>query len=493
MPQRHDLDSIEARLQQLERDSAAISETPAESLAPVLELAQQAWRQRRARRAWTPWQAPPADGLTLPSAPRGIDAVCAVLTQSIVDVGLNTTSPRYLGWVPGGGMAAAAAGDYLAALTNAYAGLQEPAPGAVAMEVVLLSWLAEAVGFSGAMATGMAGPGWAGDLCSGGSMANAIALHAASPRVTRALAGDRSQHMRPEDLDFPTFLTAQAHGCVQAGLRLIGHAGGAVEVASDDQGRMSLDALHAALSDLPERDGPRGILVASAGNVHTGGIDPLDRLADVAQAHRLWLHVDGAYGGCFVLCRDGKARLSGIERADSVVLDPHKGLFQPYGIGAVLLREGRRLYAAHSARHAYIDEADIPDPSAMHRSPELSRHFRALRLWLSVQLTGTGGFQAALAHRLLLARWAWERLGALDGIRRGPPPSLSIVCFQIIGCSAQDAVEHLRVRHDHFLTTTGLHGETWVRLVVLGAAVSLESMREAIDAIAQTAATLRTT
>lgn len=491
MTHRHDMDAIEARLLQLQRESAAISSTPVESLAPVLELAQQAWRQRHERRAWIPWDHPPSAGLELPTTPRDLDAVCTVLSQSVVDVGLNTTSPRYLGWVPGGGMAAAAAGDYLAALTNAYAGLQEPAPGAVAMEVVLLSWLAEAVGFTGAMATGTEATGWSGDLCSGGSMANTIALNAACPRVTRALGGDRRQHMLAEDLDFPTFLTAQTHGCVRAGLRLIGHAGGLREVGTDTQGRMSLDSLHAALSGLPERDGHRGILVASAGNVHTGGIDPLPQLADIAQEHRLWLHVDGAYGGCFALCADGRARLAGIERADSVVLDPHKGLFQPYGIGAVLIREGRRLYAAHSDRHAYIDEADVPDPSAMHRSPELSRHFRALRLWLSVQVSGTSVFQAALSHRLLLTRWAWERLGDIPGVRRGPLPALSIVCFQVIGCDAHRAVEHLRVAHDHFLTTTTLHGETWIRLVVLGAAVSLDSLGDALLAIAQTAETAR--
>ena len=123
----------------------------------------------------------------------------------------------------------------------------------------------------------------------------------------------------------------------------------------------------------------------------------------------------------------------------------------------------------------------------MHRSPELSRHFRALRLWLSVQLAGTRSFQAALNHRLLLAKWAWEQLGCIPGVRRGPPPALSIVCFQIVGCGARQAVEHLRVVHDHFLTTTRLHGETWLRLVVLGSAVSLESLGAAIRAIAQTA------
>ena len=105
-----------------------------------------------------------------------------------------------------------------------------------------------------------------------------------------------------------------------------------------------------------------------------------------------------------------------------------------------------------------------------------------------MQLTGTRSFQAALTHRLLLARWAWEQLGELPGVRRGPPPALSIVCFQIIGSDARRAAEHLRVVHDHFLTTTRLHGETWLRLVVLGAAVSLDSLGEAIRAIAQTAA-----
>ncbi len=478
---------LEASIRALLAQSARIGGLTTDDLAPVRALAEEAWRDRATRRAWIPWSTPPA-GIEPPEQPRALSAVCETLRAGLIDIGLNTTSPRYLGWVPGGGTAASAAGDYLAALINPYAGLQEPAPGAVAMEVSLLTWLGHAVGYRGEFATDARSPGFSGDLCGGGSMANAAALLAATPRVTRALAGDTEQAMRPEDLDFPTFLTAEAHGCLRAGLRLIGHAGGMRAVASDAQGRMDPTDLRRRLVDLPRRDGPRGVIVASAGNVHTGAIDPLPLLADIAAEHGLWLHVDGAYGGCFSLCDDGRSRLAGIERADSVALDPHKGLMQPYGIGAVLVADGRRLYAAHSDHHDYIDASALPDPSAMHRSLELSRHFRALRLWLSVQLVGTAGFSAALSARLLMAEWVWRALDETPGVTTGPRPDLSIVCFRFTRRDPRAAVAELRERHDHFLTTTTLHGVVWIRLVVLGAAVSLESLSAAVAAIAATAA-----
>ena len=476
----HEPDLLDT-IRRLTADSARLSSLREDEVAPLLQLAARAWQDRAQRPAWVPWQAPPADGIDLPAAPRSVEAVCQTLQSAIIDIGLNTTSPRYLGWVPGGGTLPSAAGDYLAALTNAYAGLQEPAPGAVAMEVALLTWLGEWVGFTGGFATSARSDGFSGDLCSGGSMANTIALHAASPRIDRP-----GQVLHPEDLDFPVFLTAQTHGCVRSALRLIGHAGGIRTVATDAWGRMSLDDLTAGLVDLPDRGAYRGVIVASAGSVQAGALDPLADLAQLARQHRLWLHVDGAYGGCFALC--APERFAGLAAASSVVLDPHKGLFQPYGIGAVLVRPGARLYSAYSDHHDYIDESALPDPSAMHRSPELSRHFRALRLWLTVQLLGRDTLTAALSLRLSLAQWVWQALSETPGVIVGPPPDLSIVCFRFARQDAREAVAHLRAHHDHFLTTTTLRGVVWVRLVVLGAAVSLESLQRAVAAIAATAA-----
>ena len=135
------------------------------------------------------------------------------------------------------------------------------------------------------------------------------------------------------------------------------------------------------------------LVVASAGTVDTGAIDPLPELADLCARHGAWLHVDGAYGGLFALCEEGRALLRGIELADSVALDPHKTLFLPYGTGAALVRDRRHLLASFSASADYIrplGQSEVgPSPSDL--SPELTRHFRGLRLWLPLQMAGLGG------------------------------------------------------------------------------------------------------
>src|SRR4030095_9680984 len=171
----------------------------------------------------------------------------------------------------------------------------------------------------------------------------------------------------------------------------------------------------------------------SAGTTNTGAVDPLPDLADMAAREGLWLHVDGAYGGFFVLTERGRRALAGIERADSIVLDPHKGMFLPYGTGCLLAKDGETLRRAHSVPADYLPtmqhDADRVDFSEI--SPELSRDYRGLRVWLPLQLRGTRAFQEALDEKADLAGWAHDVLRTIDGIEIVAAPQLSLVVFRL--------------------------------------------------------------
>jgi len=197
---------------------------------------------------------------------------------------------------------------------------------------------------------------------------------------------------------------------------------------------MSAEALEQALEE-DRRNGIRSwLVVASAGTVDTGSVDPLAEIAAICRRYDAWFHVDGAYGGLFALCDEGKRLLGGIEQADSVALDPHKTLFLPYGTGAVVVRQGKHLLDAFSASADYIRpfaETDV-GPSPADLSPELTRHFRALRLWLPLQMAGVAAFRAAQAEKLALARYFHARLSELDGWDPGPAPDLSVVAFRYL-------------------------------------------------------------
>lgn len=220
-------------------------------------------------------------------------------------------------------------------------------------------------------------------------------------------------------------------------------------------------------------------------------------MAEVAQQHRLWLHVDGAYGAMFALCPSGGKMLRGIELSDSLVLDPHKGLFMPCGSGAVLVRNADALLHAYYYHADYLQDEDVlasPDEiSPAELSPELTRPFRGLRLWLSLKLLGVAPFRAALEEKLLLARHFHEQIQRVNGFRTGPPPDLSIVTFRYLPQRGdanefnQQLVSAIQRDGRIFLSSTTINGEVTLRLAVLSLPTHLETIELAIDLLRQKA------
>jgi glutamate/tyrosine decarboxylase-like PLP-dependent enzyme len=358
---------------------------------------------------------PAAAEFSIDEAPGAAADVLATLDR-VAQLGINQTSGGHFAFIPGGGLFPAALGDLIADVANPYAGVRFAAPAATSMERSLVRWMADLAGYP---------PTAGGDLTSGASVA-----HLEGIVTARDAAG-----VRPADAsDTVVYLTSETHHCIEKALRICGLADCIVrQVAVDERRRLRADALDATIR-ADRRAGLRPwLVVATAGTVDAGAVDPLDAAAAVADEHGAWLHVDAAYGGFFVLTAHGRRVLAGIERSQTVVMDPHKGLFLPFGSGALIVRDERQLAAAHRYSADYLADArGAGEYSASDLSVELSRPFRAPRLWLPLKLFGLAPFRAALEEKLLLARYLHSRLAETPRWVVGPEPDLSVVTFRYL-------------------------------------------------------------
>lgn len=411
----------------------------------------------------------PARDPAFPDSPVSVEQALAFIREQIEGRGITTASGRFMGYIPGGGLFGAALGDFLADVSNKYAGFASAAPGAVRLENACIRWLADAIGLPAEAA---------GSLTSGGSIANLAAIVAARDMRDRSGGG-------------AVYLAPTAHYCVDKALKIAGRADAPRRVLElNERHRISLDSLAAAL-DRDRRDGVRPwLVVASAGTVDTGSVDPLGAIAELCAQYDAWLHVDGAYGGLFMLCPEGRSVLGGIERADTLAVDPHKTLFLPYGTGAVLARDGRALRGSFSATADYITPfAEHEDVSPSDLSPELTRHFRALRLWLPIQLAGVQAFRAAQSEKIGLARYLHARLSEMPGWEPGPAPDLSVVAFRYrpekgdIDAFNEKLTRYLQDQGRVFFSATRIHGRTHLRAAILSFRTHLEHVDEAIDVL----------
>jgi aromatic-L-amino-acid decarboxylase len=352
--------------------------------------------------------------------PGGIDEVIRLLDRA-ASASLTAPGPGYLAYIPGGGIYGAALADFVADCLNRYTGLAAPAPALFRLEEDVLAWLCRAFGY-GREARGLLTPG--------GSLATVSAVVAAR----HARFGDAGDFRRAI-----AYTSSQAHHSVWKAIRLAGIPAGNVRfIDVDADFRLRPHALAAAIDEDRARGQEPFLVIAAAGTTNTGAVDPLGPLADLCARRGLWLHVDAAYGGAFVLCEEGKRRLAGLERADSLTFDPHKGMFLPYGTGCLLVRDGQRLRDAHQVSAEYLqDLAGEHGPvswSPAELGPELSRDFRGLRLWLPLMLHGAAAFRDALAEKLALAAHFTAELerriaGGLP-VELVARPQLSLVTFR---------------------------------------------------------------
>ena len=390
-----------------------------------------------------------------------LDTALEVLTRDVVEPGGHPASPGYLAYIPGGGLYHSAIGDYLAAVSDKYAGVFFAGPGAVRMENMLIRWVADLAGYPA---------GAAGNIASGGSIANLIAI---------TTARDAHGLVAAEFDRAAVYLTSQAHHSIEKALRIAGLREAKIrKVETDDRFRMRPDSL-AQMIAADRAAGLRPwLIVSAAGTTDTGAVDPLEELGTIAAREKCWFHVDAAYGGFFLLTDHGREIMRGIERSDSAILDPHKGLFLPWGSGIVIVRDAKLLAASNSYFGNYMQDAqpEASEFSPADLSPELTKHFRGLRMWLPLILLGTKPFSAALEEKLLLARYFRDEVQTL-GFEVGPTPDLSIVTFRWhpAGASLDQAnemnkriVDNLRRDGRIFMSSTMLDERFTIRMAALG-------------------------
>ncbi len=395
----------------------------------------------------------------------------------------TTAGPGYLGYIPGGGLYPAALADLIQNTTNRFTGIWRGAPALVQLEANALDWIREWMTFPDTTR---------GLFTTGGSMATFNAVLCA-----------REQHLGSDIRPGVAYTSAQAHHSVAKSAKLAGIMPDRVRrIEVDDQFRMRTDALADAI-EADRRAGLQPFLVVSAaGTTNTGAVDPLGPIADLCAHEGLWHHVDGAYGGFFYMCPELRPLLVGLERADSLTLDPHKGLFLPYGTGALLVRDGSVLRRVHAAAGDYLpampEEADdCYDPSQY--GPELSRGFPGLRVWLSVKLYGTAKLRAAVAEKRALALQAAEAIGRLPGVVMDAPPQLSLFAFHLEwpgstldeqNAATQQLLDRVTARGKVMLTGCSTGGRFLARVCVLSFRTRQEQIDTCVEHVTEEAARL---
>ncbi len=408
----------------------------------------------------------PAPPLDFKDTPRTIEELVGFVQKNVDDTGINPASSRHFGYIPGGGLFTTALGDYMAASTNRYAGISFASPGGVRVENQLIRWMCRMMGYPDTAL---------GNLTSGGSIANMIGIVTAR------------DHAQLKAVDYPKaciYLTQHTHHCVQKSLKIVGLAEAPVRYipVMDD---MKMDPT--ALENQIKKDLAKGLhpflIVGSAGTTNTGVIDPLDALADVAEKYQLWFHVDAAYGGFFMMVDDLKHKFKGIERSDSITIDPHKGLFISYGLGAILVKNVEALFESHHYTADYMQDALARNQeiSPADVSPELTKHFRGLRMWLSMHLFGLNALKAAIEEKALLCRYFHEKIQEL-GFEVGPPPELSVMIYRYVPEEGNvDQFNQALVKYVHedgrvFVSSTMINGAFWIRLAVMSFRTHLEEV-----------------
>ncbi len=348
-----------------------------------------------------------------PAAPTDFEEILRRLEADVLPFTGHHDHPRFFAYVPSSPTWPGILGDLLASGVNIFQGTWLQSAGASTVELVVLDWFRQWIGYPG-QASGV--------LVSGGSLANLTAL--ACARETRA--GGRGENAI-------VYLTTQGHSSVTRALRVLGFRSEQIRALPvDDRLRLRPDALAAAIEHDVRAGRQPFVAIANAGATSTGAVDPIDEVAAVCAERGVWLHVDAAYGGFAILTERGKGWLAGLDQADSVTLDPHKWLYQPYEVGCLLVRDGPLLSRAFHIMPDYLQDTAVGgvEVNFADRGIQLTRAARALKLWISLQYFGVDAFRAAIDRSLDLALLAEERIRASAELELLSPATLGVVCFR---------------------------------------------------------------
>ena len=412
-----------------------------------------------------------------PRGPHELDEILAQLERDVLPFMGRSDHPGYFAFVPFGSTWPSALGDFVASALNVYAGSWMESAGPSQVELEVLGWFKQWLGYPATAA---------GALVSGGSAANLTALACAREALDERMSDD---HV--------LYVSDQSHSSLARAARLLGYRSSQVRVVPVDESlRLRAHTLAAAM-DADVRAGRRPFFVsASAGATNAGSVDPLGELAELCDERGVWLHADAAYGGFAALTERGRHALSGIERADSITLDPHKWLYQPYECGCILVRDGARLRAAFEIVPDYLrdSEAQEAEVNFSDLGLQLSRSTRAFKLWFSLRYFGIDAFAAAIDRSLDVAAYAAQAVEAHPMLELRAEPSLGIVCFRRRFDDTDDELEVERRNASlataveasglGLVSSTRLHGRYALRLCVLNHTTGPEHVDAVLGLIA---------
>lgn len=405
--------------------------------------------------------------LDITEQPTDLAVLLDSTSKNIDKVGINGASGGHMGYIPGGGLYPSALGDYIAAVNNRYAGVFFAAPGAVRLENMLIRWMSKLMGFPDTST---------GNLTSGGSIANLVAI----------VTARETFNLKARDFDRAViYLSEQAHHSIQKAIKIAGLSEAQLRYIPLDEGlRLSVKDLENAINEDKEKGLIPFFINASFGTTNTGAIDPINQIAEIAEKHQLWFHVDAAYGGFFKLVPDLEEKFEGIQRADSITLDPHKTLFLPFGTGAILIKDKENLLKAYHFLADYMQDTVEADEeiSPADISPELTKHFRGMRMWLPLKLYGLRPFRASLEEKLYLTRYFYNEIKQVKNFEVGPEPELSVAMFRYVPKN-EDAnnfnrklIQAIQKDGRIFLSSTLINDTFWIRVAVVIFRTHLEQM-----------------
>lgn len=424
----------------------------------------------------------------LPEAAVAPDAILDLFARQILPHPMGNGSPRFFAWVNSPPAPMGVLAELLAAAMNPSCAGGDHA--AIYLERCVVRWLMELVGYptDGSM----------GILASGGSMANLTCLAAARHRAALE-AGWNVRETGIDNADFTLYVSQEGHSCLRKAAELLGLGAGALRtIPVDDNLRMDVDALRETIAD-DRAAGRRPFCVAaSAGTVNSGAIDPLDQIADVCAEEGLWFHVDGAYGAVGILDPAVAPRYAGLERADSLALDPHKWLCVPVECGCALVRDGALLRETFSLVPPYLRTEEGKGfgglPWYSEYGVQQSRGFRALKLWMTLQHMGRAGLAAMVARHNRLARYLAALVEDAPDLELWVPVELSIVVFRYVPAGLRGdgprlddlnkrIVEGVQSGGEAFLSGTVLRGSFALRACIIGYATAEDDIATLIDVV----------
>ncbi len=405
----------------------------------------------------------------------GGEEALRVWSEVLAPATISTDHPSSMAFVPGAPTKASVLFDLVVGSSSTIATGWIDGAGAIWAENQALRWLADLAGF----------PADAGGVfVSGGSAGNLSALVAARARATQHRGG------RPAD-GWRIAVAESVHSSVATAARVIDV--GVVEVTGDERGRLTGDALAATLAALgPQEAASVFAVVASAGATNAGTVDDLDGVADESEAHDLWFHVDGAYGGAGLVAPSVRERYRGIERADSFIVDPHKWLFAPYDCCALVYRDPTTAHGVFRQEASYLDTVNQPGATWSEWNPadyayHLSRRARGLPLWFSLATYGTDAYRDAVEHVLTLTRMTADEIRARDELELVMEPELSVVLFRRRGWKSADYEAWWRRLLDAqiaFVQPTSWKGERLARLCFVNPRTTIDHVRAVLDTMA---------